>query len=67
MDEEDKIRLQLIVATGLCVVGCALLIGGFVVPPLGQINGSVLTAFGEVMTFAGALFGVDYYYRAKRK
>ena len=32
-------------------------------PPLGVIDPSVLTAFGEVLTFSGALLGMDYHYR----
>ena len=36
---------------------------GFTVPPLGVIDSSVLVAYGEVMTFAGALLGLDYKYR----
>ena len=31
----------------------------------GEIDPSVLVAFGETSTFAGALFGVDYRYRRK--
>ena len=30
------------------------------------IHNSVLIGFGEVSTFAGALFGVDYKYKEKR-
>ncbi len=52
-------------AVGLVTIGCALLIFGFVVPPLGIIDNSVLVAFGETCTFAGALFGVDYNYKYK--
>ena len=36
-----------------------LLFCGFWVVPTGQIDNSVLVAYGEVSTFAGALFGVD--------
>jgi len=35
--------------------------------PPGLIDHSVLVAFGEISTFAGALFGVDYTYRFKVK
>ena len=38
---------------------------GFWMPPEGEIHNSVLIAFGEVSTFAGALFGVDYKYRKR--
>lgn len=34
-----------------------------VIAPPGEIHSSVLIAYGEVMTFAGALFGIDYHYR----
>lgn len=40
---------------------------GFWVVPTGQIDNSVLVAYGEVSTFAGALFGVDYRYKCKYK
>lgn len=57
----SKTTVQLITA---CVL-IGLLVVGFCVPPMGIIHGSVLTAFGEVCTFAGALFGVDYHYKFK--
>jgi len=37
----------------------------FIVPPLGVIDPTVLTAFGEILTFAGSLIGIDYHYRYK--
>lgn len=58
-------RLQLCVATVTVVAGMALITTGFFVPPLGVIDASVLTAFGEILTFAGALFGMDYHYKQK--
>lgn len=36
------------------------------VKPLGEIHNSILVAFGEMSTFSGALFGVDYNYRYKQ-
>jgi len=57
----------LIVACFLVLVGVGLLIAGFVVPPRGQIDNSVLVAFGEISTFSGSLFGVDYHYKRKIK
>lgn len=47
----------------MCAVGAGLLIAGFIVDPTGAIHSSVLVAFGETMTFAGALFGIDYKYK----
>ena len=61
--KKGKLNLQLLAAIILIIVGAGLLIGGFWVAPLGIIDGSVLIAFGETCTFAGALFGVDYHYQ----
>ena len=60
-----KEETQLIVACLLVVLGAGLLIAGFIVPPVGIIDNSVLVAFGEIATFAGSLFGIDYHYRYK--
>ena len=60
---KHKPTLQLLAAIALIVIGCGLLIAGFILPPPGEIHNSVLVAFGEILTFAGALFGIDYHYK----
>lgn len=55
--------LQLILAALLSVAGFVLLMCGFWAPPKGEIHSTVLMAYGEVMTFVGALLGMDYNYR----
>ena len=45
--------------------GAILILTAFFVPPLGVIDASVLTAFGEILTFAGAVMGIDYKYKNK--
>ena len=60
-----KKNFQLIVAIMLCGFGCGLLVTGFVLPPLAEIHHSVLVAFGEILTFAGSLIGIDYHYKYK--
>ena len=62
---KHKLTLQLICAVAMVVIGSSLLIAGFVVPPLGVIDSSVLFAFGVILTFVGALFGIDYHYKSK--
>jgi hypothetical protein len=49
----------------MCSFGGTLLIAGFLCPPLAEIHHSVLIAFGEILTFAGSLIGIDYKYRYK--
>ena len=58
-----KSRLQITLATILVLFGVLLIIAAFSVPPLGIIDPTVLTAFGEILTFSGALVGIDYKYR----
>ena len=58
---KSKATLQLVIATLLSLFGMLLLGAAFVTAPPGEIHSSVL--IGEVMTFAGALFGIDYHYR----
>ncbi len=60
---KQKLNFRLTVAAILTIVGCGLLIAGFLVPPLGVIDGSVLIAFGETSTFVGAVLGIDYNYK----
>ncbi len=53
--QKHKPTLQLLSAILLILVGCGLLIAGFILPPP-----------GEILTFAGALFGIDYHYKYSR-
>lgn len=62
-----KLTVQLMMAILLVLSGIVLIFSGFWVAPEGEIHSSVLVAFGEVSTFAGALFGVDYSYKVKMK
>ncbi|MCD8270098.1 MAG: hypothetical protein LUD46_17710 [Parabacteroides sp.] len=62
-----RLTLQLIIAILLTLSGIVLLFSGFWIDPQGLIDSSVLVAFGEISTFAGALFGVDYTYKFKIK
>ncbi len=62
---KQRSRLQPVLATSMCVFGCAMLVAGLVLPPVGIIDSSVIVAFGEILTFAGAVLGIDYKYRNK--
>lgn len=56
---------HLIMSAFLILVGCALIIAGFIVKPNGEIHPSVLGAFGEILCFVGALEGIDYHRKSK--
>ena len=60
-----KTKKQPVLATFLVIFGVLLIVTAFFVPPLGVIDASVLTAFGETLTFSGAVLGIDYKYRSK--
>lgn len=62
---DGRHRVQLWMACVLCTFGMALLGAAFFTSPPGEIHSSGLVAYGEVMTFAGALFGIDYHYRGR--
>lgn len=61
----EKKNTQIVLAVVLVLFGAALIIAAFLVPPLGIIHPSVLTAFGEMLTFSGSLIGIDYHYHYK--
>jgi hypothetical protein len=62
-----KIDIQLVTAAVLSVGGLVLLFCGVFIAPQGEVHESILVGFGEIATFAGALFGIDYVYKRKTK
>ena len=62
-----KPNIQLVTAAVLAIGGLVLLFCGVYIAPQGEIHESLLVGFGEVATFAGALFGIDYTYKWKSK
>lgn len=67
MERKRLTRLNIQIGMGvlLTLSGLTLIFLGLFIPPKGEIHNSVLIAFGEMCTFAGALIGVDYHYRFK--
>ena len=63
MSYKSNLNHRLTIALILTIVGSGLLIAGFIVPPLGVIDSSVLVAFGETSTFVAAILGIDYNYK----
>ena len=62
-----RLDIQLVTAAMLSVGGLVLLFCGVYIAPQGEIHESLLVGFGEVATFAGALFGIDYTYKYRSK
>lgn len=59
MGHDRKIQLYSVV--GLLIVACGLLVTAIILDPQGIIDNSVLILFGQILTFAGAVFGIDSY------
>lgn len=55
---ERKISVQYVASIIILLAGVGLLIAGFCVDPHGEIHPSVLTAFGESLTFVGTVWGI---------
>ena len=62
---KERLNIQLITAAILALGGLILLFCGLYIEPRGEIEETVLVAFGEVMTFSGSLMGIDYKYKSK--
>lgn len=60
-----KLKWMIVCAVILVFIGCALILMGMFLPPMGEIHPSVLTALGEIFTFSGSLWGLNTHYRIK--
>lgn len=65
MTANRKLSIQTWSAIGMLVFGCFLSAWGFFVPPVGEISDSVLYLFAQCLIYAGSIFGVSSYYKAK--
>lgn len=51
--------VKLYLGIALAVFGMGIIVFSLVAPPIGAIHASVVTTFGTILTFVGALFGMD--------
>lgn len=65
LTKSQKLTAQFLLGVVVVIAGLVMLFMGIFLPPLGIIDSSILVAFGESATFAGALIGVDYNYKYK--
>ena len=59
--KRPHVKIQLFIAAAATLFGICLIAVAIMLPPAGYIDPTVLTAYGETLTFAGALIGVDYH------
>lgn len=60
MDRKQRAAYWTAVLAFIC--GWGLTIAGFIVPPVGEVSGSVLAILGEAMVYAASVFGVTLYF-----
>ena len=58
-----KEQIQLILSVMMCTAGIVVILICIYIEPQGEIHSSVLVAFGEILTFAGSVIGIDYHYK----
>lgn len=62
-NKHELVRLGTII--GSFVLGWAITIGGFIVPPLGVIDNSILIVLGQAMTYSAAGLGMKDYVKVQ--
>ena len=61
MRKETQNNIMVYSAVAMLVVGVALNIAGFIIPPTGEISDSVLWVLAQSLIYAGSVFGVKSY------
>ena len=62
MTTKEKISYGIAAGTMMC--GLMLLFMSIMAPPTGEINSSVLYAFGEISLFVGSVLGISAHVKA---
>ena len=62
-----KEKAAIITAIAAFVVGWALTIAGFIVPPLGEITDGVLWVLGQALIYAASVFGITSYFTSESR
>ena len=60
-----KEKIAIITAVAAFILGWALTIAGFIVPPIGDISNSVLWVLGQALIYAASVFGITSYFKSE--
>ena len=61
-DLNIKDKIAIVSAIAAFIIGWALSIWGFIVPPLGEVSSSVLWLTGQGLIYASSVFGIASYF-----
>ena len=64
-DLNIKEKLAILSACAAFLIGWALSIAGFVVPPIGEVHESILFILGQALVYAASVFGIAAYFKAE--
>lgn len=60
-----KEQIAIISACVAFILGWAMSIGAFFVPPVGEVADSILWILGQALLYAASVFGVSAYFRSE--
>ncbi|MDD3404981.1 MAG: hypothetical protein PHH23_01765 [Paludibacteraceae bacterium] len=60
-----RYQAEFVLACVVIFIGLGLSIAGFVVPPVGEVSGSVISILGITLTFGGSILGINIKFDAK--
>ena len=64
-DLNIKEKLSIISALLAFIIGWALSIAGFIVPPVGEVHESLLFILGQALVYAASVFGIAAYFKSE--
>lgn len=65
--KEKKEQIQFLASLGVLLGGIVLIFIALFLQPIGVIHYSVITVFGMLLTFVGAVWNIDLHYDFKTK
>lgn len=60
-----KQKIAIISAVAAFVIGWALVVYGFILPPMGEVADSVLWILGQSLIYASSVFGITSYFTSE--
>ncbi len=64
-DLSIKEKIAILSAVVAFILGWAMSIGAFFVPPVGEVADSILWILGQALLYSSAVFGVSAYFRSE--